>query len=91
MCEILEAPSVAPATGREIHATDSRRLRDGADLFPRTKAAFVQFLSESYPDDVALNWLCYELTDTLEQKSVLNDEKLMIRYLKERSGIRPCK
>ena len=55
------------------------------------KAAFVQFLSESYPDDVALNWLCYELTDTLEQKSVLNDEKLMIRYLKERSGIRPCK
>lgn len=53
------------------------------------KASFVQFMSESYPEEIFLNWMCYQLIDKQESK-LLKNEQEVAEYLKFRSNLNRC-
>lgn len=53
------------------------------------KASFVLFMSESYPKEVSLNWLSYQLIDQRES-AFLDADKKVAEYLKMRSNFKPA-
>jgi hypothetical protein len=54
------------------------------------KASFVQFMTEAYPKEVGLNWLSHQLLEELDEDALPEETRGMVRYLKRRTGIRPC-
>lgn len=54
------------------------------------KASFVQVMTESYPDEVGLKWLSYQLLEELDEDALSQEERGMVRYLERKSDIRPC-
>ena len=54
------------------------------------RAAFVQYLSDSFPGEVSLGWLCHQLVD-LQKEKFTPEQKKVAEYLEERSGMSLCK
>ena len=51
------------------------------------KATTALYLTENFPQEVSLGWLTYQLVDQM-QGLITKEDKDMVLYLKERSGIR---
>jgi hypothetical protein len=48
-------------------------------------AAYCQFISDTYPQDVDLYWKSYQLLKTLEKAELTAEEKILYQILRERS------
>lgn len=53
------------------------------------KASFALFLSDSYPEEVSLGWLAYDLI-ARKKETLTSQDRKTAGYLKDKSGIRRC-
>jgi len=66
---------------KEIEANNKLKTSDKVIAI----ASFVLFMSESYPEEVSLNWLSYQLIDQ-QESTFPEDQKRVAKYLKARSN-----
>lgn len=85
---MLDAESTATVRGAFAELEQNEDLQQNEKVI--AKASFVQHITESYPEEVNLTWLSYELLEELDEELLSNEERGMVRYLKRKSGIRPC-
>lgn len=86
--KMLDAESAAVVRAAFEELEEKKDLEENEKLI--AKASFVQHLTERYPEEVGLTWLSYQLLEELDEDALTDEERGMVRYLKRKSGVRPC-
>lgn len=85
---MLAPESVAVVRAAFLELEEKEDLEESEKVI--AKASFVQVMTETYPEEVGLNWLSDQLLEELDEDALSKEESGMVRYLKRKNRIRPC-